>query len=264
MVFEPSAAPGERSAYLDWYRLQTEWSEDHSYDDPAVTTAKLSAWFTEMRRDFPNLNGPGAADAGDYRRATDYSIGRSVIYACFQWSEAESAYAIVRALAVRHGVGFFNVSADDGEFWFPPTDHAADTTAIPDLTLVLEGQQVFASPSVALIEAAVDWLNPSGGPGFLVLENLKGNYAQAGGGKEACTAEWREYSSTGFQHWVAGMPGRASDTNITIPGNGTHFSIKANEQLSNDNVKIILLAFADGKSRPADFVWRDITQELGG
>jgi hypothetical protein len=268
MVFEPDEAPRDRNAFLDWYRLQTQWPEDHAYNDPAETTERLAAWYAEMRRDFPNMNGPGAPgvdeDDHPHPRLTDYAIGRSVIYAAFAWSQAESAYAAVRTLAVKHRVGFFNVSARDGEVWFPPTDDVPDTTAIPDLALTLEGQQVLDSPSVALIEAAVDWLNPSGGPGFLILENRNGNYAQVGGGKEACTAEWREYLSAGFGHWVAGMPEQDSSRDIRIPGNGTCFSIKENERLSNESVKVILRAFAHGKSRPNDFVWRDITSMLGG
>lgn len=260
MVFEPSEAPRERNAFLDWYRLQTQWSED-----PATMTAGLSSWFAEMRRDFPNINDPGAYDIANDERiscATDYAIGRSVIYACFSWTEAESAYSLVRALAVKHRVGFFNVSAENGDIWFPPTTHASDTTAIPGLTLTLEGQADFSSPSVALIEAAVDWLNPSGGQGYLILEHSNGSYAQAGGGKESCTVEWREYQDDDFRHWVAGFPGRDTETNVTIPGNGTHFSIKANERLSNENVKVILTAFAADQSRPGDFVWRDITAKF--
>jgi hypothetical protein len=267
MVFEPSEAPRERNAFLDWYRFQTQWSEDHSYDDPATTTAGLSAWLAEMRRDFPNvnMNGRGAYDISndeDNPRVTDYSISRSVIYAAFSWTEVESAYSLARALAVKHRVGFFNVSAENGEIWFPSTEHVSDTTAIPGPTLTLEGQPDFSSPSAALIEAAVDWLNPSGGPGFLILEHSNGSYTQAGGGKESCTVEWREYQDSDFRHWVAGLPGRDTETNITIPGNGAHFSIKANEQLSNENVKAILTTFAADKSRPGDFVWRDITAKF--
>jgi hypothetical protein len=260
MVFEPSEAPRERKAFLDWYRFQTQWLED-----PATMTAGLSAWLAEMHRHFPNMNGPRACDiANDEGNppVTDYSIGRAVIYACFSWTEAQSAYSLVRALAVKHRVGFFNVSAENGEIWFPPTEHVSDTAAIPGLTLTLEGQPDFRSPSPALIEAAVDWLNPSGGPGFLILEHSNGSYTQAGGGKESCTVEWREHQDSGFRHWVAGLPGRDTETNIAIPGNGTHFSIKVNERLSNENVKAILTAFAAAKSRPEDFVWRDVTAKF--
>jgi hypothetical protein len=78
----------------------------------------------EMRRDFPNMNGPGGYDIAndeDNPSVTHYSIGRPVIYACFSWTEAESAYSLVRALAVKHRVGFFNVVAENGEIWFPPS-----------------------------------------------------------------------------------------------------------------------------------------------
>jgi hypothetical protein len=60
------------------------------------------------------------------------------------------------------------------------------------------------------------------------------------------------------------LPDRDTKTNITIPGNGTRFSIRANERLSNENVKAILTAFAADKSRPGDFVWRDITTKFAG
>lgn len=49
----------------------------------------------------------------------DYCIGRDVIYAAFAWSAAEEAYELMRELAEKHGVGFFNVSADNGEIILP-------------------------------------------------------------------------------------------------------------------------------------------------
>jgi hypothetical protein len=57
MDFETSEAPTERNAFLDWYRLQTQWSEH-----PATMAVGLSAWFAETRRDFPNITGPRAYD----------------------------------------------------------------------------------------------------------------------------------------------------------------------------------------------------------
>jgi hypothetical protein len=268
VVFEPKDAPPDKAAFLQWYELQTQWSEGHTYHDPSKTTANLSSWYAEMCRDFPDMNGPRAdelADAEDNSRATGYAIGQSIIYADFRWSEAEAAYAAVRVLAVKHGVGFFNVSADDGEIWFPTIERTPDRTPISKLTLTLERQRAFKAPSAALVEAAVDWLQPAGGPGFLILEKDEGgNYAQVGGGKDACTVEWREYSDGDFQHWVVGLPSADRETNVEIPGNGTHFPVKANERLSNANVKVILSTFAHGLSRPQEFVWREITAELGG
>jgi hypothetical protein len=263
MVFEPKDAPHQKDAFLNWYEGQTQWAEGQSYGDPSETTPNLAAWYADMCRDFPNMNGPYAhhsAPDEDNSRVTEYTIGKSVIYADFRWSQAEAAYATVRALAVKHGIGFFNVSATDGEIWFPPTARAPDRTAMAGLTLTLEGQQAFTMPSVALIEAAVDWLRPAGGPGFILLEkDATEDYAQAGGGQDACTVEWREYSNGGFRHWVGGHPGHDTKRDIDIPGNGRHFVVKENERLSNANVKDILGAFARSASKPKEFVWRDIT-----
>lgn len=107
MVFRNKASPNDRKAFIEWYHLQTEWSEDHSYDDPAVTSERLRNWFMEMIETFPALNGPFASDLIDDPKITDYSIGMDMIYAGFAWSEAESAYSKMLELAKKHGVGFY-------------------------------------------------------------------------------------------------------------------------------------------------------------
>ena len=38
MVFEPTVAPKKRSDYMQCYAQQTEWAEDHSYQDHEVST----------------------------------------------------------------------------------------------------------------------------------------------------------------------------------------------------------------------------------
>ena len=124
LVFEPTAAPRNREQFTAWWHAQAEWSEPHSYNDPAVTSASLRDWYVEIRMTFPNLNGPGGpTDEMDFDnpRLTDYSIGKVVIYAAFPWSQAEVAYDLVRELAVKHNVGFYDVSGDegDGEIHFP-------------------------------------------------------------------------------------------------------------------------------------------------
>lgn len=42
----------------------------------------------------------------------DYSIGKDVIYTVFAWSVAEEAYENMLMLALKHDVGFFDVSGD--------------------------------------------------------------------------------------------------------------------------------------------------------
>jgi hypothetical protein len=106
---------------MNWYEQQTQWAEGHSYDDPAVSKAKLRAWFMEIIQSFPPLNGPLCRDElpEDETSATDYSVDKSVIYCAFAWSKAELAYETVFGLAQKHGVGFFNVSSGNEEVWLP-------------------------------------------------------------------------------------------------------------------------------------------------
>jgi predicted GH43/DUF377 family glycosyl hydrolase len=118
MVFEPSAAPRDHQAFVEWYHDQTNWAEPHRYDDPKVASPRLTAWFADMIKTFPPMNGPLRSNNIDDPRVTDYSIGSTVIYAAFAWSQAEQAYAEVRRLATIHRVGFFDVSGD-GEIVFP-------------------------------------------------------------------------------------------------------------------------------------------------
>lgn len=104
---------------MAWYEAQTEWTEEHSYDDPRITSPSLANWFAEMMEVFPPMNGPFASNDYDNPKLTDYSIGHSFIYAAFAWSQAESAFEVVDRLAVKHGVGFFDVSGEQGGIRFP-------------------------------------------------------------------------------------------------------------------------------------------------
>ena len=122
LVFDPSVAPRDRPAFVSWWKELSEWKEPHSYDDPNITTDGLRAWYEELELEWPCLNGPGFKEENlDSAHLTDYSIGGHMIYAGFPWSEAEHAYEAVRRLAVRHRVGFYDVSGDegDGEIHFP-------------------------------------------------------------------------------------------------------------------------------------------------
>lgn len=122
MVFEAGAAPRERSAFLNWYRQQTRWSEPHGYNNPHVPSPALRAWFLEMIKTFPPMNGPLASEDVDDSKVTDYSVGQTVIYAAFAWSQAEMAYQHMFELAAKHYVGFFDVSSTDSDIWLPGPD----------------------------------------------------------------------------------------------------------------------------------------------
>lgn len=122
MVFDPSLAPTERPEFLRWYRAQVQWSEPHDYRDPATTCAPLAALYFDMRREFPNLHEVDPDRLGeDDLRIAQYSFGYSIVYMAFHWPVADAAYSTVRALADKHRVGFFDVTADYcPQIWFPP------------------------------------------------------------------------------------------------------------------------------------------------
>lgn len=121
MVFNPDKAPRTEPEFLEWYNQQTEWEENHTYDDPKVTSPELSNWFIDMITEFPALNGPHAPadidndndDDDDDDKITDYSIGKNIIYAAFRWSVAEIAYPKMLALAKKHKVGFYDLSGEE-------------------------------------------------------------------------------------------------------------------------------------------------------
>jgi hypothetical protein len=118
MVFDKHSAPKSRVDFLKWYEQQTEWEEQHTYDDPAVCSRELREWFLDITRTFPALNGPFATE-DENERVTDYSVGTNVIYAAFSWSMAGVAHKTMLELAERHQVGFFDVSADNGQILIP-------------------------------------------------------------------------------------------------------------------------------------------------
>jgi len=125
MVFEPEAAPKEHQAFMRWYFGFTKWNEGHSYHDPSVTSHRLRSWLVDMQRTYPDMNSLEAADLlpqGD-GSLSDYSIGKQAIYAGFAWSRAEKVYEHACELAVKHRVGFFEVSSSGEEVWMPDNGH---------------------------------------------------------------------------------------------------------------------------------------------
>jgi len=114
LVFDASAAPREPSVFFAWYNQLTLWQEGHDYNDPANTSdPALRAWYREMIRRYPAMNGPDAKRMGffDDDRITGYTCARAAIYADFRWSVAEKAQARSFDLARKHNVGFWDVSS---------------------------------------------------------------------------------------------------------------------------------------------------------
>jgi hypothetical protein len=120
MVFEPNAPPASHAEFLDWYAEQTKWSEDHGYDDPALSSANLRAWFEDMIEIFSPVHGQLAKGRVEEEvSSADYAIGAEFILVSFAWSMAEAAYITVARLAEKHHVGLFNASSSGEEVWLP-------------------------------------------------------------------------------------------------------------------------------------------------
>jgi hypothetical protein len=121
MVFEPAAVPANHPDFLDWYSRQTKWSADHGYNDPGLASEHLRAWFEEIIRIFPPMNGTPVAPSPREEEASssDYAIGSDFIYASFAYSKAEAAYMTVARLAEKYNLGLFNASSTGEEVWVP-------------------------------------------------------------------------------------------------------------------------------------------------
>ena len=119
-VFDGAAVPRGREQFRAWYAAQTQ-SADVG-DVPSTATARLLNWYHEIGTEFPDMNGADFSDNDiDNPKVAGYSFGTSSIYADFRWTVAEDAYEATRRLAQKHGVGFYDVSGDegDGEIMFP-------------------------------------------------------------------------------------------------------------------------------------------------
>lgn len=124
MAFEISKAPKDREEFLKWYDKQTEWEEEHNYDDINLSSERLQEFYKEMIKSFPSMNGEDSPsdeeiennpELEDY--LADYCIGYDVIYIAFSWSKEEEAYNVMKKLCRKHGVGFFDVSGEEKVFY---------------------------------------------------------------------------------------------------------------------------------------------------
>ena len=108
--------------FLKWYDQVMEWAEDIDYNDYRNATLSLQSWFLEMKDIVRPMNGEFAlpdeeVDSGDFMEA-DYAIGKEHIYVAFAWSDAERVYPLVKELAKKHDVAFFDVSGS-GDLIYP-------------------------------------------------------------------------------------------------------------------------------------------------
>lgn len=125
MAFEISKAPKDREEFLKWYDEQTEWGEEHDYDDINVSSEKLQAFYKEMIKTFPPMDGEDSPNDEEMENnpeledyLADYCIGCDVIYIAFSWSKEKEAYNLMKELCEKYQVGFFDVSGDGEVFYW--------------------------------------------------------------------------------------------------------------------------------------------------
>lgn len=90
LAFDPDATSIEQ--FEPWWGTEQEWLEDHSYDDPAVSTPALRAFYRDLIVNFPPMNGPDAPSDLEIEKnpaleegMTDYCIGRHLVYLGAAW-----------------------------------------------------------------------------------------------------------------------------------------------------------------------------------
>lgn len=54
LAFDPAAVAD--ADFPAWWEEQSRWFEDHSYDDPEVTTANLRSFYNELIQTYPPMN----------------------------------------------------------------------------------------------------------------------------------------------------------------------------------------------------------------
>jgi hypothetical protein len=116
VVFDAASAPRDLDSLFEWLDAQDATMTD--FDDVSVTTSALRAWFMDMIKDYPAMNGPLAASDAEESRVTDYSIAPFSITAALSYSVAGNGAAHAFRLAQKHRVGFFDMSGGT-EAWFP-------------------------------------------------------------------------------------------------------------------------------------------------
>lgn len=246
MVFDAAVAPRERTRFLTWYESQSKWEESHGYNDPDTPAPTLKKWFREIIKTFPPMNGPLASDDPDDPKVTDYSLGRSVIYAAFAWSQAQAAYKHVKELAAKHEVGFFDLSGDDGGIWWP----------VPDWKLSCEARGGIPLPLDLTFTEVLGKLDPKNNS-FYVLEHDKGDYIQCGGSKPACTVEIRVYDDPAkYKHFVVGhADGSKEAASVKMSEGVVH--VQKGEVLNAAEAAELFSLFFAGKKFPKKYALRE-------
>lgn len=256
MVFEKGRAPAGKADFLKWYQEQTEWTEDHNYDDPAVSSPALQKFFNMVRGVFPPMDGrfapegkPGR-DVPEENRRCDYCIGKDVIYLSFSYSMAEWARDVVKRAAYFSNTGFF----EPGEV-FGPCFFAENKPAH------LEGEwfRPCVVTSFQEVEGKLAKMTAKN-RSFLFLEDPIGNYIQVGGINNEFTVEVRRYTDpVNYEHRKAGYVSARTDLEVLkqqcVFIGGNRVSVEPSQVLTMDTVIGLFRDFYNGTEKMEMISW---------
>lgn len=247
VVFDPSAAPRDREAFLQWFDALESSEEPRDSDDPEVLTPALKTWFRKIIKKYPPLNGPLARGAVDNPKATDYSLLHSIIHAAFGWPEAAAAYKLVKSSAAAHHLGFYDISGAAGDIWWP----------VPDWKLSSEARGEIPLPLDLTFGSVLDGLDPQRNS-FYLLEHVSGRYIQCGGSTSTCTVEYRiQLSRKKHTHVVVGHA-HGSDAPATIQMSGGVVDVQQGEVLTAAEAAELFALFFAAESFPAQYKLREL------
>jgi hypothetical protein len=135
------------------------------------------------------------------------------------------------------------------------------TISLPGTVLIQQGGERLVRPTLAEVCYAVQNMRPTG-PSFVIVEREGAGYAQAGGGHDEYSVEWREWGEP-FVHWVAGKGTPTGSIHAVQMSPGVT-RVYSHEVLSADDAVKLLSAFSIGQCRPSDYTWRDMTDRFTG
>jgi hypothetical protein len=219
---------------------------DPSGVSPSSSIAAFNAEITSLHPEIDSVPDERIddLDLSPWSVAFDRSAGH-LIMSCV-WSKAEYVGGLVRSLARKHSLTFF--------------DPQAGTITHPDtLMLTADGERRRRAPSLAELKALVGRMASAKGPRFAILEGRGDDYVQAAGAGDAFTVEWREHAGDNFRHWKAGMVAPPAGNNVSVAVGDRKVLVESNERLGAADVVAILEAYLNGHARPEQYRWRDMT-----
>lgn len=117
LIFEPDATTDED--FPRWWKRISRWEEPHDYDTTERSIPEIRAFYRDLIRTFPPINGPHALaeEELDAREAegppvADYTIGTNFIYVSVSWSDANTLVKIVGPMAWTQRLAVAYVSED--------------------------------------------------------------------------------------------------------------------------------------------------------